>query len=40
MVKIELTLNVDELDEEIVKVLDHLVEDVQCIEEWEEVIEY
>lgn len=40
MLKIELILNVDELDEEIAEVLNHIVEDIQCVEEWQEVIDF
>lgn len=40
MKRIELILNVDELDEEIAEVLNHIVEDVECIEEWQEVIDF
>lgn len=39
MLRIELILNVDELDEEIANVLNHMIEDVQCIEEWREIVE-
>ena len=39
MLRIELILNVDELTEEIANVLNHMIEDVQCIEEWREIVD-
>lgn len=39
MKKILIELNVEELDQEVVDVLNHLVDDIQCIDSWEEVLE-
>jgi hypothetical protein len=36
MKKILIELNVEELDQEIVDALNHFVEDVACINSWEE----
>lgn len=37
--KILVELNVDRLDDEIVDVLNHLVDDIECIESWEEIVD-
>lgn len=37
--KILVELNVDRLTQEIVDVLNHLVDDTECIESWEEIID-
>ena len=37
--KILLELNTDRLDDEVVEVLNHLLDDIEVIDSWEEVID-
>ena len=37
--KVLIELNVDRLDDEVVELLNRLVDDNECVESWEEVID-